>query len=180
MEAGAYDQREPSRGFGALVPGRPLSQRGDVLVFDTAPLLRDVEVIGPIEAIIWMSSSAPDTDLTIKLVDLYPPSEDYPDGYALNLAHGIMRLRFRQGFEWPRLLEPGEVAEVKVQAFPTANLFKASHRIRLEVSSSNFPHFDINPNSGAPAGEPSAPRIALNTLHFSSARPSHILLPIVA
>ena len=171
MTAGAFDQR---------AAGRPLAEREDILIFETEPLARDIEVVGPVEATIWVSSSAPDTDLTIKLVDVYPRSLDYPEGYALNLCHGILRLRFRQGFERPRLLDEGEIACARVQAFPTANRFAAGHRIRLEVASSNFPHFDLNLNNGAPAGQWSEPRVAINTLHFSTDHPTHILLPVLA
>jgi putative CocE/NonD family hydrolase len=179
MEAGAFDQREPEGRFGTMLPGRPLAEREDVLVFQTPPLVEDLQVIGPVEALLYVSSSAPDTDFTVKLVDLYPPSPSYPDGFAMNLSHGIMRLRFRRSFDAPEWLAAGEIARLRIQAFPTANLFKKGHRLRVEVSSSNFPHFDINPNSGAPAGEPSEPRIAVNSVHFSPEHRSHILLPIV-
>jgi uncharacterized protein len=179
MEAGAFDQREREDVFGARVPGRALAEREDVLVFETGPLAADQEVTGPIEAILFVSSTALDTDFTIKLVDVYPPAADYPEGYAMNLSHGILRLRFRNSFEEPEWLEPGVVQKVRVQAFPTSNLFAAGHRIRLEVSSSNFPQFDINPNTGAPAGMWSDPLVARNSIHFSSEHASHIILPLV-
>lgn len=179
MHAGAFDQRETSSIFGARHPGRALAERPDVLVFETQPLAQDIELTGPVRARLWVSSSAPDTDFTIKLVDVHPPSADYPSGYAMNLTHGIIRMRFRNGFERAELMEPGRIYEVEIEAFPTANLFKAGHRIRVDVASSNFPHFDINPNTGMPAGADSPPLVARNRIHVGDAHPSHILLPYI-
>jgi hypothetical protein len=150
-----------------------------VLVFETQPLAQDIELTGPVLARLWVSSSAPDTDFTIKLVDVHPPSADYPSGYAMNLTHGIIRMRFRNGFERAELMEPGRIYEVEIEAFPTANLFKAGHRIRVDIASSNFPHFDINPNTGMPAGADSPPLVARNRIHVGDAHPSHILLPYI-
>jgi len=179
MEAGAYDQREVESKHLTAVPGRALSERNDVLTFQTEPLTANVEVTGPISATLWVSSSAVDTDVTIKLVDVYPPNEDYPMGYAMNLTHGILRLRFRESFEEPELMVPGEIYEVTIKAFPTSNLFAKGHRIRVDISSSNFPHFDVNANTGAPAGEQSAPIVARNRIHIGPATPSHLLLPVI-
>ena len=170
MVAGAFDQRDAS--------GQPLADRRDVLVFETLPLERDVAVIGDVEATLYVSSSAVDTDIAIRLIDVHPPSADYPEGYAINLSHGILRLRFRNGYERPEPMEPGQIHKVRVRAFPTANLYKAGHKIRLDIAGSNFPHFDINPNTGAPAGVPSEPIIARNRIHFSPEHPSSILLPV--
>jgi putative CocE/NonD family hydrolase len=178
MEAGGYDQRETTEMFGATRPGRPFSAREDVLVFQTEPLAEAVEVTGPVTARLSVSSSVVDTDLMIKLIDVYPPSEDYPDGYALNLTHGVLRLRFRDGFEAPRLMVPGDIYDIEVQAFPTSNLFAAGHRIRLDIASSNFPHFDVNPGTGVPAGEASDPVVAINRIHTGRAEPSRLILPI--
>jgi putative CocE/NonD family hydrolase len=179
MRGGAFDQREGPRVFGAREPYMPLAARPDVLVFETEPLAQDMEVTGPIEARLWISSNRPDTDFTIKLIDVYPPNADYPDGFAMNLTDGIMRVRYRASWERPRMLEPGEVAEITVSAFPTSNLFKQGHRIRLDVSSSNFPHFDVNPNTGAPEGKGLTRLVATNTLYVDKARPSHVILPII-
>lgn len=179
MEAGAFDQRESASVFGATVPGRALADREDVLVFETETLAEPCEVIGPITAHLFVSSSAADTDFTVKLVDLHPPNEDYPRGYAMNLTHGILRLRFRNGFAKPEPSKPHQIHAVTIEAFPTANRFLAGHRIRLEVSSSNFPHFDVNPNTGAAAGEASAAVVAENAVHLGPDRPSHLLLPLV-
>jgi putative CocE/NonD family hydrolase len=156
-----------------------MEARPDVLVFQTEPLAADVEVTGAIEARMWISSDGPDTDFTIKLIDLYPPSEDYPEGFALNLTDGILRCRYRDSWEHPSLMKPGEAYEITVSCFPTANLFKAGHRIRLDVSSSNFPHFDVNPNTGAPEGQGLTRRVARNGVYVDSGRPSHLLLPII-
>ncbi|MFN3514781.1 MAG: CocE/NonD family hydrolase [Phenylobacterium sp.] len=179
MEAGAFDQRESERVFGAKVPGRPLADREDVLVFQTEPLEADVEVIGPISARLFVSSSAVDTDIMFKLIDVYPPSEDWPEGFAMNLTHGVLRLRFRESFETPVPMSPGEIYEVAVAGFPTANRFAKGHRIRLDIASSNFPHFDVNPNTGAPAGEASDPVVAENRVHLGPATPSCVVLPVV-
>jgi putative CocE/NonD family hydrolase len=179
MEAGAFDQRETAGLYGARRRGRALAERADVLVFQTAPLVTDVVVGGPVVARLWVSTSARDTDFTVKLVDVHPPSADWPQGFAMNLTDGILRLRFRDGFETPRLAEPGEVYAIEIEAFPTANRFLAGHRIRLDVSSSNFPHFDVNPNSGAPAGEASEPVVATNRLHFGPDRPCELRLSLL-
>jgi putative CocE/NonD family hydrolase len=179
MRGGAYDQREGPGVFGSAVPGRALADRPDVLVFQTDPLAEDMEVTGPIAARLWVSSDGPDTDITVKLIDVHPPNPDYPQGFAMNLTDGILRLRYRKSFARPEMLAPGEVAEILVDCFPTSNLFKAGHRIRLDVSSSNFPHFDVNPNTGAPEGTAGARRIARNTVWLDRARPSHVILPVV-
>ena len=178
MEAGGFDQRETFGLYGATRPGRALADRDDVVVFQTDVLDEAVEVTGPISARLWVSCDARDCDVMIKLVDVYPPNEDYPEGYALNLTHGVLRLRFRDGFEAAHPMRPGEVYGVDIKAFPTANLFAAGHRIRLDVSASNFPHFDVNPGTGAPAGEASDPVVAVCTLHFGADTPSHVLLPV--
>jgi len=179
MRGGGYDQREGPQFYGSRQPYLPVEARPDVLVFQTPPLKEDVEVTGAIEARLWIATDGPDTDFTIKLIDLYPPSEDYPEGYALNLTDGILRCRYRDSWEHPTLMTPGQVYEVVVSCFPTSNLFKAGHRIRLDVSSSNFPHFDVNPNTGAPEGQGLTRRVAKNTVFTDSGRPSHVVLPII-
>jgi uncharacterized protein len=179
MVGGAFDQREGPAFFGSRPPYEPLAARADVLVFQTAPLDRDVEVTGAIEAELWIASSRPDTDFTIKLLDVYPPNEDYPPGYAMNLTDGILRCRYRDSWEHPALLTPGEVYRIKVTAFPTSNLFKRGHRIRLDVSSSNFPHFDLNLNTGASEGTGKAMLVAINRVFVDEERASRILLPVI-
>ena len=115
----------------------------------------------------------------MKLIDWHPPSADYPQGFAMNLAEGILRLRYRNSWERAELLQPGCVYEVNIEAFPTANRFLRGHRLRLDVSSSNFPHFDLNPNSGEPEGAWRQPRIARNTVYFDREHPSRLLLPVL-
>ena len=178
MVAGCYDQRTHADIFGAQAPYGPLGDRSDVLVFQCPPLAQDMEVTGPILIKLWISSSAPDTDFTAKLIDVYPPSADYPDGYAMNLTDGILRCRYRRSWEQPELLAPGEVAEIVIEPMPTSNLFKRGHRVRLDISSSNFPRFDVNPNTGAPEGDAGPRQVAHNSVHLSAVRPSHIVLPV--
>ena len=179
MVGGAFDQRESPAFFGSRAPFKPLAERADVLVFQTAPLETDVEVTGAIEAELWIASNCPDTDFTIKLIDVYPPNEDYPGGYAMNLTDGILRCRYRDSWERPSLMTPGQAYRIRVTAFPTANLFKRGHRIRLDVSSSNFPHFDLNLNTGAPEGTGSEVRVATNRVFVDKARASRVVLPVI-
>lgn len=138
FEPGAYDQREADDVFGATKPYLPLKSRDDVLVFQTEPLDADMNVIGPIVVKLHISSTATDTDFTAKLVDVYPPSEDFPTGYEMNITDGILRTRYRDRPDREELLEPGETYELEVTPFPTANVFRKGHRIRIDISSSNF------------------------------------------
>jgi putative CocE/NonD family hydrolase len=179
FEGGAFDQREDPRFFGCTRPGLPLAARADVLVFETAPLEADLAVIGPIIVRLFVSSDAPDTDFTAKLIDVHPPTPDDPLGFAMNLTDGILRCRYRDSFEAPRPMEPGRIYEIAIEPFATANLFKRGHRIRLDISSSNFPKYDVNPNTGAPEGTGRLRRVATNRVHLDPAHPSHVALPIV-
>ncbi len=179
MVGGAFDQRESPDFFGCKPPYRPLAERPDVLVFQTQPLDAGVEITGPIKVVLWISSDAPDTDFTAKLIDVYPPNEDYPDGYAMNLTDGILRVRYRDSWEHPSLMEPERVYQITISAFPTSNYFATGHRIRLDVSSSNFPHFDLNFNTGEPEGRATHKRVAHNTVYMDSSHPSHVILPVV-
>lgn len=180
MRGGAYDQREGPSIFGAHEPYLPLAARADILVFETAPLTEDVTIIGPISAQLWVASNRADTDFTIKLIDVYPPNADYPEGFAMNLTDGILRARYRDSWEEPQVMEPGTVVKITVDAFPTANLFKRGHKIRLDISSSNFPHFDVNPNTGAPEGKGLVSETATNLLCVERERPSHVVLPLLS
>jgi len=180
MYPGAYDQRERPDVFGSREPYRPLAERTDVLVFQTEPLAEGVEVTGPIVAHLWIASDCPDTDFTVKLVDVCPPNDDYPDGYAMNVTDGILRVRYRDSWERPTLMEPGTIHRVSVEPFPTSNFFARGHRIRLDISSSNFPHFDLNFNTGEREGMATRARRALNTVYMDAERPSHIVLPVIA
>lgn len=177
MAPGGFDQRaRPELGHDDDLP---LRGRPDVLVFETAPLEEGMEVTGPIEAVLYVSSTVPDTDFTVKLVDVYPPNVDFPDGVALNVTDGIMRARYRYSWTEPRMLQPGEITEVRVQLPPTALYFAPGHRIRVDISSSNWPRFDINPNTGEPSGRHRRIRIADNTIHHSPSHPSHVMLPVI-
>jgi len=136
MVGGAFDQTEGPRFFGSREPYLPLAARPDVLVFETQPLSADTEVTGSIVAKLWVSSNRPDTDITIKLMDVYPASADYPSGFAMNLTDGILRLRYRNSWEEPEMLVPDVAVAITIEAFPTSNLFKQGHRIRLTCSRS--------------------------------------------
>jgi putative CocE/NonD family hydrolase len=179
MVGGAFDQREAARFFGSRPPYRPLAERPDVLVFQTPPLEAPVELTGPLRVELWISSSAPDTDFTAKLIDVYPASADYPDGFAMNLTDGILRVRYRDSWEHPALMTPGRVYRIRIDAFPTSNLFARGHRIRLDISSSNFPHFDANPNTGEPEGRATRTAMARNRIYLEADRPSHAILPVI-
>ena len=179
MFAGAYDQVTHESTFAARPPYGPLSERGDVLVFQTEPLQQDLEVTGTITIELQVSSSAPDTDFTAKLIDQYPPSADHPQGYAMNITDGILRCRYRNSWEQPELMAPGEVVSITIEPMPTSNLFRKGHRIRLDISSSNFPRFDVNPNTGAPEGSAGPRQVAVNSLHLGGAHVSRVVLPVV-
>ena len=176
---GAFDQREGPQFYGSTRPGLPLSARADVLAFETEPLIADVAVVGPIVVELYVASDAPDTDFTAKLIDVHPPSADYPTGIAMILTDGIIRCRYRNSWEEPEPIAAGEVFRVRIEPFATANLFKAGHRIRLDISSSNFPKFDVNPNTGAGEGRGRTTRIARNAVYCDATRPSRVVLPIV-
>jgi putative CocE/NonD family hydrolase len=177
MQAGAQDQ-SPRPGWW-LGDGRPLAERDDVLVFQTDPLAEALEVVGPLTVKLWASSDGPDTDFTAKLVDVYPPSPDFPEGLALNVADGIVRARYRNSTTRAELLEPGRAYAFTIEPYPTALVFAKGHRIRLDVSSSNFPRFDVNPNTGEPLNANTGWRVATNRVFHDPEHPSHILLPIL-
>ena len=176
MHAGAFDQRERAGLTGCKHPNHPLTARADVLAFETPPLKTELRIAGSVTARLWVSSNCSDTDFSAKLVDVYPPNADYPLGFAMNLCHGILRMRYREGGKAPSLITPHEVYAIRIALFPIANRFFPGHRLRLEISSSNYPHFDINPNSGEPDGEGRAWRIAQNRIWLDATRPSQLLL----
>jgi putative CocE/NonD family hydrolase len=178
MQQGAWDQRGGEKFWNWPKP-IPLSARRDVLVFQTEPLAEDLEVTGEIEVRLWASSSALDTDFTAKLLDIYPPSPAWPGGFDLNLADGIIRARFRESLQRETLLQPGQIYPFTIRLYPTSNLFKKGHRIRVDISSSNYPRFDLNPNTGEPLNAHHRLLIATNTIHHSAQYPSHILLPLI-
>jgi len=177
-EGGARDQRANAKKPHCR-DSLPLATREDVLVFQTPPLGADLTVAGELLARLWVSSTAPDTDFTVKLVDVHPPNPDFPEGFAMNLQDAVVRMRYRNGRRTPDLIEPGTVYELELPIHSTANLFRKGHRIRLDISSSNFPRIDVNLNNGGPLGVPGPVRTADNTVHHDRHRPSHIVLPVV-
>ncbi len=152
---------------------RPVERRDDVLVYTSPRLDHDVEVTGPLEAVLYAASSAPDTDFTAKLVDVYP------DGRAIHLSEGILRARHRHSLESVAFLEPGEVAEYRIQMAPTSNVFFAGHHLRLEISSSNFPRFDRNLNTGEDIFTSTRMETAHQTVLHDARYPSHVVLPVI-
>jgi hypothetical protein len=151
-----------------------LEKRSDVLVYSTSALDQDLEVTGPVSLDLFGASSAPDTDFTAKLVDVWP------NGYAQNLTEGILRARFRESTKGaPKPIEPGKVYEYKIDLWSTSNVFLKGHRIRLEVSSSNFPRFDRNLNTGKDVAADSTFQKATNTIYHDAQHPSALILPLV-
>jgi len=175
----AYDPRAPvPTGPGAGVAEgffdqRAVEAREDVLVYSSAPLRKGLEVTGPITARLYVSSSAPDTDFTVKLVDVHP------DGRAFDVQDGILRARYREGFERGVPLKPGKVYPIDVSLDATSNFFDVGHRIRVEVSSSNFPRYDRNLNTGADNFAETRMVVARNSVHHSRDCASCITLPVV-
>jgi putative CocE/NonD family hydrolase len=168
-----------SLGCAELLPQGPRDQskvetRDDVLVYSSEPLEEDLTVAGPVRVTLFASSSAPDTDFTAKLADVHP------DGRAFCLCDGIIRARYRDSIREPKPLVPGEVYEFNIDCLVTANIFLKGHRIRLEISSSNFPRFDRNMNTGTPVASESRAAVAMQTVFHDAARPSRIVLPVLA
>ena len=155
------------------VDQRPLERRDDVLVYTGPVLDRDLELTGPVTAVLYASSSALDTDFTAKLVDVYP------DGRAIHISEGILRARHRKSLKSVEFLQPGEADEFRIQMAPTSNVFLKGHRLRVEVSSSNFPRFDRNLNTGENIATGTRWEIAHQTVLHSSRYPSHIVLPVI-
>jgi putative CocE/NonD family hydrolase len=178
MAVGGQDQRCQPRLRVCRGSDRPLAERPDVLPFQTDALAEDTEVTGPLRTRFWVSSSAVDTDFTARLIDVYPPSADYPEGYALLIAEGILRLRYRDDRPVGEPITPGDVYEISIELQPTSNVFKRGHRIRLDVSSSAFPQYDVNPNTGEPLGRHTRTLVAHQTVFHDAERASHLVLPI--
>ncbi len=179
VPTGPAHQKEGPHILGARPPCPLLADRPDVLVFRTPPLSEPVEITGPIIVRLWVSSSAVDTDFTAKLIDEYPPSADYPEGYHMNLVDSVIRTRYRNGWDREEMMEPGRVYAVEIRLQPTSNLFAAGHRIRIDISSSNFPRLDVNPNTGEPVGRHTHMVKARNTVYMDRERPSQVVLPII-
>jgi putative CocE/NonD family hydrolase len=160
VTAGSFDQRQ-------------METRNDILVYSTAPFPEGVEVTGTIEITLYVSSSVKDTDFTVKLIDVYP------DGRAYNLDETIQRARYREGYENEVFMEEGVIYKLPVSPLSTSNYFAPGHCIRIEVSSSNFPRFERNLNTGGNNYDESEGLVAINRIHFSKTHPSQIRLPIV-
>ena len=175
IQGGAYDQRGRDE-LWACCDTEPLASRRDVLVFQTERLESPLEVTGPIVVRLFVSSTAPDTDFTAKLVDVHPPSESWPNGFAMNLTDSVVRCRYRAGFDREVFLRQGEIVEVMIEPQAISNVFARGHRIRLDISSSNFPRFDVNPNTGEPCGLEVRAQPATNTVHLDAAHPSSLTL----
>ena len=177
-----YDPANPVPSWGAQYQSldlcgprdrRHIEERSDVLVYTSAPLSEDLEITGPISALIYASSTALDTDFTAALVDLEI------DGKAIVLCEGICRARFRNGTDHPELMEPDTVYPLAIDLWDTSNLFRAGHAIRLEISSSNFPRYNRNLNTGNPIETDAEIRPAQQQIYHDSQRPSHLLLPVI-
>jgi uncharacterized protein len=179
VKDGAYDQRERPDFVGSRAPWLPLSSRSDVVVFQTAPLQGPVVVVGPPTVTLYASSSAVDTDFTVKLVDVYPPSVAFPSGFDMNLTDAVVRASYRNARPTRDLIVPGRIYELTIHPFPTANVFKKGHRIRVDVSSSNFPRWDVNPGTGEPLGRSRRQVPQDNTIWHDAAHPSRVVLPVV-
>jgi uncharacterized protein len=161
VQAGSFDQRR-------------MEARDDILVYTSEPFQEGTEVSGPITPTLYVSSDAKDTDFTVKVLDVYP------DGRAFNLDESIQRMRYREGYDKPLAwMESGKVFKVVLQPLTTSNFFAPGHRLRIEVSSSNFPRFDRNLNTGGPIGDETSGRIAQNTIYHDADHPSHVLLPVI-
>ena len=179
MTPGPADQKESPAFFGSEEPYPRLSERPDVLVYETEPLAEALEVTGPVTVDLWVSTSALDTDFTAKLVDVHPANEDYPDGYDMLLNDSVIRCRFREGWEREVLMEPGVVVPVRITLPPTSNLFDVGHRIRVDISSSNWPRLDVNPNTGEPIGRHTHAVVAEQAVYADAEHPSHVVLPVI-
>jgi putative CocE/NonD family hydrolase len=179
MTPGPADQKESAEYFTAREPYQRLSERKDVLVYQTEPLAEAIEVTGRVKVELWIASSAVDTDFTAKLVDVYPPNEDYPEGYDMLLNDSIIRTRFREGFDHEVMMEPGTPYKVELELPPTSNLFAPGHRIRIDISSSNFPRLERNPNTGEPIGRHTHMVVAEQTVFSDAEHPSKVVLPVI-
>jgi uncharacterized protein len=157
---GVYDQR-------------PVEERRDVLCYTSEPLTRALEITGPVVVKLYAATSASDTDFTAKLVDVRP------DGYAQNLADGIIRARYRESRAHPSSVTPGLAYEYTIDLWSTSMVLHPGHRLRVEIASANFPRFDRNPNTGNPLFSDAELQAATQTIFHDAVRPSHIVLPVI-
>ena len=179
-----YDPEDPciTRGGTLLLPGSyprgpvdqgPVLTRKDVLVYTSEVLHEDMEVTGPVSAVLYAATSAPDTDWVVKLCDVHP------DGRTLNVCDGILRARYRDSMESPTLVEPNTVNEYEIDLWATSMVFKAGHRLRVIVTSSDFPRYDRNPNTGKLSIDSTEMTPALQTIFHDANRASHLVLPVI-
>ncbi len=176
-----YDPNNPVPTLGGrelTIPAGPRDQRAvesrpDVLVFTSAPLEQPLEVVGRVKAILYVSSDAPDTDFIVRLCDVYP------DGRSYNIAEGVLRMRYRESLSREKLMTPGRVYRAEVDLWTTAIVFNRGHRLRVHVTSSSYPAYDPNPNTGAPFRASERTRVANNTVHCGGRSASCIILPVV-
>ena len=181
-----YDPMHPVKSYGgnvcctgnAVVGGsldqQKMEERNDILVYSSEPLKEGMEVSGPVELTLYVSSDVKDTDFTVKLIDVYP------DGRAYNLDETIQRVRYRDGYDKPPvMMEKGQTYKVKLGPMTTSNFFEAGHRIRIEVSSSNFPRFDRNMNTGGNNWDETTGPVATNVVHHSKQYPTELKLTVV-
>ncbi len=176
-----YDPDDPVPTAGGCNLGGPagprdqtaVERRPDVLVFTSDPLTSDLEVTGPVKVVLHAAADATDTDWTAKLVDVWP------DGRPISLCDGILRARYRESSDRPTLIDPGKTYRYEIDAGVTSNVFLAGHKIRVEISSSNFPRFDRNPNTGHPFGADAERRKSTQTVYHDAPRASQILLPVI-
>jgi putative CocE/NonD family hydrolase len=152
---------------------RKTQERDDILVFTTAPLKDDMEVTGPIELILYAASDAVDTDFTATLTDVHP------EGRAIHICEGIRRASFRESLEHPTPIQPGKIYRYSISLWETSMLFRTGHRIRLEVSSSNFPRYARNLNTGAKLGTSAEIKTACQTIYHDAEHPSHLVVPVI-
>lgn len=143
-----------------------------MLVFTSEPLQQPLEIVGRVKAVLYVASDAPDTDLIVRLCDVYP------DGRSYNLAEGALRLRYRESLQRERPLQHGKVYRVEVDLWTTALVFNTGHRLRVHVTSSSYPAYDPNPNTGEPLRAHTRVQTATNTLYCDARRASYVLLPI--
>jgi putative CocE/NonD family hydrolase len=160
VEGGSFDQQH-------------IEAREDILVYTTQALEEGIEITGFIESTLFVSSDAKDTDFTIKLIDVYP------DGRAFNLDETIQRVRYREGYDKEVFMEEGEIYRLEMSPMATSNYFEKGHRIRIEISSSNFPRFERNLNTGGNNYDEKEGVIARNKIHHSRQYPSQIILPVI-
>ena len=152
---------------------RSIENRDDVLIYTSDPLLQELEVTGPISMVLFAASSAEDTDFVATLIDVHP------NGHSQYLTSGIVRARYRDGFDQPELIEPGRVYEYEIELAPTSNVFLKGHCLRVAISSSDFPRYSRNQNTADPVGTSSKVCTACQTVLHTATSPSHIVLPVV-